>query len=283
VDLKAGVVETDTQPVSFDYLIVGTGAGHSYFGHDDWAQKAPGLKTIEDALDIRRRIFLAYEQAERETDPERRRAFMTFVVIGAGSHCRDGGRSRDLARPRPGLTVDPRSARNPGRGWPGSFRFPKTPPGREQLERLVSRCGRAPGDGDRLRRCDPWRRLIGARTIIWAAGVQAPAFVSPRGKGVGEPDLRAAPERLVAGDLLRSSRMRPRARRLSGGHAGGKTRARNIARFARGSVTFAADKGLAVIGRGAAVGDLFGWKMSGRLARSPGWDPHTFSSVSGTA
>ena len=74
VDTKLCVVETDADPIPYDYLIVGTGASHSYFGRQDWEARAPGLKTIEDALDIRRRIFLAYENAERETDPEKRRA-----------------------------------------------------------------------------------------------------------------------------------------------------------------------------------------------------------------
>ncbi|MGE5443161.1 MAG: NAD(P)/FAD-dependent oxidoreductase [Ignavibacteriales bacterium] len=70
--------------LTYDTLIVATGASHHYFGHDDWAQKAPGLKTVEDALEIRRRIFLAFEAAERETDPEMRRAWMRFVVVGGG-------------------------------------------------------------------------------------------------------------------------------------------------------------------------------------------------------
>jgi NADH dehydrogenase len=71
--------------ISYDTLIVATGATHSYFGRDDdWASRAPGLKTIEDAIDIRRRILLAYETAEREPDPDRRRALTTFVVVGAG-------------------------------------------------------------------------------------------------------------------------------------------------------------------------------------------------------
>src|SRR5215207_7751872 len=70
--------------LEYDFLIIATGATHSYFGHDEWAPLAPGLKTIEDALEIRRRVLYAYEAAEREDDRERRRAWMTFVVVGGG-------------------------------------------------------------------------------------------------------------------------------------------------------------------------------------------------------
>src|ERR1043165_7634899 len=70
--------------VSYDTLIVATGATHHYFGHDDWAKLAPGLKTIEDATAIRSRLLAAFEQAEREADPERRRAWLNFVIVGGG-------------------------------------------------------------------------------------------------------------------------------------------------------------------------------------------------------
>jgi NADH dehydrogenase len=70
--------------MTYDTLIVATGASHHYFGNDDWVQRAPGLKTVEDALEIRRRIFLAFETAERETNPEMRRAWMRFVIVGGG-------------------------------------------------------------------------------------------------------------------------------------------------------------------------------------------------------
>src|SRR6266498_752801 len=71
--------------VGYDWLIVATGATHSYFGHDEWAPFAPGLKTLEDALEIRRRVLLAFERAERESDPARRAAWLTFVVVGGGA------------------------------------------------------------------------------------------------------------------------------------------------------------------------------------------------------
>lgn len=70
--------------ITYDTLIVATGSNHHYFGHDDWAQKAPGLKTVEDALEMRRKILLSFEAAERETDPEKQQEWMTFLIIGAG-------------------------------------------------------------------------------------------------------------------------------------------------------------------------------------------------------
>jgi NADH dehydrogenase len=75
---------SDGGPIGYDTLVVATGAHFSYFGHDDWARHAPGLKSIDDATDIRRRILIAFEAAEREADPVRRGEWMTFVVVGGG-------------------------------------------------------------------------------------------------------------------------------------------------------------------------------------------------------
>ncbi|HET9038832.1 MAG TPA: NAD(P)/FAD-dependent oxidoreductase [Gemmatimonadales bacterium] len=85
VDVDARTVHfTDGASASYDYLVVATGARHSYFGHDEWEPLAPGLKSLEDALEIRRRVLLAFERAERETDAVRRHAFLTFVIVGGG-------------------------------------------------------------------------------------------------------------------------------------------------------------------------------------------------------
>lgn len=78
------VILADGARIHYDYLLIATGASHSYFGNDQWAKYAPGLKTIEDALEIRRRVLLAYEKAERAADPAEREALLTFVVIGGG-------------------------------------------------------------------------------------------------------------------------------------------------------------------------------------------------------
>ncbi|WP_041300328.1 NAD(P)/FAD-dependent oxidoreductase [Ilumatobacter coccineus] len=84
VDLDSRTIQTPDRSISFDYLVLATGATHSYFGHDEWAVHAPGLKSIDDALDIRRRILLAFERAEAADDPAERERQMTFVVVGAG-------------------------------------------------------------------------------------------------------------------------------------------------------------------------------------------------------
>src|SRR6187549_1691693 len=83
-DLAANRLILKDAVLDYDYLIVASGATHAYFGHDDWRRTAPGLKTLEDALEIRRRVLIAFERAERETDPARRQVYLTFVVVGGG-------------------------------------------------------------------------------------------------------------------------------------------------------------------------------------------------------
>jgi NADH:quinone reductase (non-electrogenic) len=115
IDTHSKKVILDDGDISYDYLIVSTGATHSYFGHDDWAKDAPGLKSIEDALDIRRRVLLAYEAAEREPDPERRSAWLTFVVVGGGpTGVELAGALGEIARyamAKDFRTIDPTQAR----------------------------------------------------------------------------------------------------------------------------------------------------------------------------
>src|SRR4029453_2717846 len=84
VDIKAKKVKTVDSEIYYDYLILATGARHSYFGHNEWEKLAPGLKSLEDAIELRRRILLAFEFAEKSTDEAARRAAMNFVVIGGG-------------------------------------------------------------------------------------------------------------------------------------------------------------------------------------------------------
>src|ERR1041385_9074775 len=84
IDVASRTVTLDSGELHYDYLVLATGATHSYFGKDAWAPFAPGLKTVEDALEIRRRIFLAYEAAERESDGAAQREWLTFVVVGGG-------------------------------------------------------------------------------------------------------------------------------------------------------------------------------------------------------
>jgi NADH dehydrogenase FAD-containing subunit len=84
IDRFARTVILGDGEIGYDYLIIASGATHSYFGHDAWERHAPGLKTLEDALEIRRRVLVAYEVAEREPDPEIAHEWMTFVIVGAG-------------------------------------------------------------------------------------------------------------------------------------------------------------------------------------------------------
>src|SRR3954471_21790357 len=96
------VVMENGEQIPYDYLIVAAGTTHSYFGHDEWAPYAPGLKTLEDALEIRRRVLLAFEQAERERDPAKRAAWLTFVVVGGGATGVElAGTFAEIARPPP--------------------------------------------------------------------------------------------------------------------------------------------------------------------------------------
>lgn len=84
VDTEKRIVLSDAGAFNYDYLIVATGVTHNYFGNNQWAKFAPGLKTVEDSLEIRKRIFMAFEEAEEETDPQKREALMRFIVIGSG-------------------------------------------------------------------------------------------------------------------------------------------------------------------------------------------------------
>src|SRR5437879_8978864 len=115
IDLQEQCVLMHDKEVPFDYLILATGARHSYFGHDEWERYVPGLKSITDATAIRRKILLAFEAAEVETDLEKRRALMTFVLVGAGpTGVEMAGAIAELAHKAVAVDVrniDPTSAR----------------------------------------------------------------------------------------------------------------------------------------------------------------------------
>src|SRR6185312_11333880 len=195
----------DGSDVPYDQLIVATGTTHSYFGHDDWAPFAPGLKTLADALEIRSRILLAFERAERETDATLRAAWLTFVVIGAGATGVElAGTLAEIARQTlrgEFRRYDPRNARvmlveGSDRVLP-PYPADLSEKARLQLERLgvtvwlgkrvtgVDADGVAMGD-ERLR----------AKTVLWAAGVSS----SPLGASLGVPLDRAG--RVVVGPDL---------------------------------------------------------------------------------
>jgi NADH dehydrogenase len=286
VDLNAKVVELDEDLVSYDYLVVATGARHSYFGHDEWAPFAPGLKSIGDALEVRKRILLAFELAEREADPKLRDAFLTFVIVGggptgvelSGALCEiaQHALSRDFRR------INPAQARvilvEGSDRVLQSYKPDLSAKARAQLERLGvevwtgRRVTAVDGEGVGL-----GAERIEARTVLWAAGVAG----SGLGRGLGVPLTRegrveVAPDlsivghndAFVVGDLAGLKQdggpvpaVAPAAMQ-EGRHA-----ADNIVRIIAGQPTIAfryVNKGsLATIGRSAAVADLGKIELSG--------------------
>src|SRR5690348_10973652 len=115
IDAERRMVRTDAREIPYDYLVLGTGATHSYFGHDEWEAVAPGLKRIEDATRIRRHLLIAFERAELARDEQERRALLTFVIVGAGATGVEmAGAIAEVARQtlaRDFRHIDPRTAR----------------------------------------------------------------------------------------------------------------------------------------------------------------------------
>lgn len=273
--------------LAFDYLVVATGATHSYFGHDAWERCAPGLKTVEDAIDIRRRVLVAFEAAER--DPELQAEWLTFVIVGAGptgvelagalAEISNRVVSRDFRR------IDPRTSRIVLIEASARVLPMMSPESSESARRALERLGVEIVTGAAVTGIDEASVTsaagrIRARTVLWAAGVAA----SPIARSLGvpldragrvpvEPDLSlsGAPHIYVIGDLaqfLQDGKQVPgvaTAAMQEGRHA-----ARNIIRTIRGDKTepfHYVDKGtLATIGRAAAVIDYGRIHASGLLA-----------------
>lgn len=284
------VLLADDSALSYDTLILATGATHSYFGHDEWAEHAPGLKTVEDAVEIRRRVLLAFEAAERETDPARRRAWMTFVIIGGGATGVElAGSLSEVARftlSRDFRRIDPTQARIlllEGTRQVLPTYVPRL--GERAREQLVE-LGVEVRTGALVTGVDEGGVWIGeerieSRTTLWGAGVAA----SPLGRSLGVEVDRAgrvvvAPDLTVPGyedvhvigDLASVKRedgalvpgVAPAAIQ-EGRHV-----ARNIQRALRGEPRLPfryRDRGsLATIGRAAAVADFGRIKLSGLIA-----------------
>jgi len=286
IDLHKRVVQlADGAALAYDYLIVATGATHSYFGHHEWEKAAPGLKTIEDALEIRRRVLLAFEAAERESDADAQRAWLTFVIVGAGpTGVELAGALSEIARQtmlRDFRRINPSSARVilvEGRDrvlptYPQSL----SAKAEEQLRGLgVEVLTGATVTSLSDREVCLGETPIATRTVLWGAGVQA----SPLARNLGAPLDRAGrvivepslaipghPEAFVIGDLAAVEGVpgvAPAAIQ-EGQHA-----ALNIERAIEGQPLRAfhyRDKGsLATIGRAAGVGDFGRIKLSGFLA-----------------
>ncbi|MDQ2705549.1 MAG: NAD(P)/FAD-dependent oxidoreductase, partial [Pseudomonadota bacterium] len=212
------VLLEDGGSVGYDTLVLATGARHAYFGHDEWEPFAPGLKTLEDATTIRRRILLAFERAEREADPEKRRALMTFVIIGGGpTGVELAGTTAELARDTLAgefRNIDPGEAHvvliEAGERVLAGFRPELSAYAKKALEGL----GVAVELGRPVTECTSYGVTFGgqklpAGVIIWAAGVAAsPAAewldvpADRVGRIVVEPDLTIPgyPEIFAVGD-----------------------------------------------------------------------------------
>jgi NADH dehydrogenase len=275
--------------VPYDRLIIATGATHSYFGHDEWEPFAPGLKSLENALEIRRRILLAFERAERETDPVRRRRLLTFVIVGGGpTGVELGGAIGEISREvlvEDFRLIDPREARivliEAGPRILAQYGEDSS----RRAEEALRRKGVEVRTGQAVKSIDASGVVFGAErldadTVLWAAGVAA----SPLARSLGAPldrvgrvevgpDLTVPghPEIAVVGDLallLRDGKPVPGTCPVAiqeGRHA-----AKNVLRAIaqRPSLPFHyRDKGsMAVIGRAEAVAEIAGFHLSGIAA-----------------
>jgi NADH dehydrogenase len=291
VDLPGRLVRLDDgSDLPYDHLVLATGATHAYFGHPEWATIAPGLKTVEDALEIRRRILVAFERADRERDPERQRRWLTFVVVGGGpTGVELAGAVAEIARHTLAAefrNVDPGRARiillQAGERVLPSYSAPLSRSAHRQLERL----GVHVHTGVRVTAIDEegvtiGRERVEARTVLWAAGVSA----SPLARTLGSPvdaagrvlvtPFLTVPERdevYVVGDLAAIRQEDgttvpcvAQAAMQAGRHA-----ATNILRAMRKEAPLPfryADRGqMATIGRAAAVAERGRWRFSGLAA-----------------
>jgi NADH dehydrogenase len=292
VDLVARRVRFAGETRDYDYLVVATGATHAYFGHDEWARWAPGLKTLDDAFAIRRRVLLAFERAEREDDPAQRQPWLNFVVVGGGpTGVELAGTLAEIARhtlPREFRRSDPRRARvllvEAGPRLLAAFDPTLSAKAQRQLERLgvEVRTGTAVTSIDGGGVCLGDTRLD-ARTVLWAAGVAA----SPLGRQLDAPvdragrvrvaadlSLPAHPEVFVVGDLACVERsdgtlvpgVAPAAKQM-GRHVAGRNRARLDADSTPAPFHYKDQGALATIGRMAAVAQFGRLRLSG----PPAW------------
>lgn len=290
IDTKAKSVRCAHGQLDYDYLVIATGATHAYFGHDDWAAHAPGLKTLEDAFAIRRRILGAFEAAEREDDPVARAAWLSFVVIGGGpTGVELAGTLAEIARhtlKREFRRCDPATAKihlvEAGPRLLSAMPEALSQSARLQLEKL----GVSVHSGQAVTAIDAdgvalGESRIASRTVLWAAGVAA----SPLGKQLGatldragrvqvqeDLSLPAHPEVFVIGDLasLMQANGRPvpgvaPAAKQMGAHVA-KTIRRRLAGTTATPFAYRDYGNLATIGRMAAVVDFGRLQLSGLIA-----------------
>jgi NADH dehydrogenase len=290
IDLKnRRIMLVDGASIAYDYLIIATGTSHTYFGHDGWAAYAPGLKTLEDALDIRRRILVAFEEAERETNPVRQQRFLTFVLVGGGpTGVELAGTLAEIARQTRSefRNIDTHKARivviEAGPTILPSF----APALRDAARRSLSRLHVEVRENTRVTAVDDGTVMLGAErleagTVLWTAGVAASPITATlgvpldrAGRVVVESDLSIPdhPEAFVIGDA--AAFLDAEGHQLPGvaqvAIQGGTHAARTILRRIRGepSQPFVYhDRGsMAIIGRGSAICDLRGLRFSGPIA-----------------
>jgi NADH dehydrogenase len=297
------VTLSDGGPIGYDSLIVAAGARFSYFGHDDWAPAAPGLKSIDDAIEIRRRILIAFEAAEREHDADRRGEWLTFVIVGGGPTGVElagalGEIARDTLR-RDFRSIDTAATRillveAVDRILP-TYPADRSASARRQLERLGAtvRTGtKVVGLDNRsvtVEMAAGGTERIPARTVLWAAGILVAPFVEAVASATGAPTDRNGrilvgsdlsipghPEIFAIGDAAVQpwKKDRPVPGVAQGGIQGGRHAARTIRRRLSGEATppfrYRNRGDVAVIGRLAGVTDIpwlgpFG-RQSGLLA-----------------
>jgi NADH:ubiquinone reductase (H+-translocating) len=290
VDVSRRVVKVEDAEIPYDYLIVAAGSSHAYFGHDEWEPFAPGLKTIEDALEIRRRVLLAFELAERQAAEGGEQVQLNFVVVGGGpTGVELAGTLAEIARialANEFHSIDPEHARilllEGGPRILPSYPEDLSRSGEEQLRRLgVEVHTSAMVTGVEPAAVITSQTRLPAAVILWAAGVAA----SPLGKKLGAPVDRAGrvlvnpdlsipghPEVFVIGDLasLKDKDGKPLPGVAPVAMQQGKATGRNIARELQGKPRQNfnyVDKGsLATIGRAAAVAQFGKIHISGFLA-----------------
>jgi NADH:ubiquinone reductase (H+-translocating) len=285
------VLIDDGRTLPYDTLILATGARHAYFGHDEWEQFAPGLKTLEDATTVRRRILLAFERAESETDIQRRAALLTFVIIGAGpTGVELAGTIAELARStlRPDFrNIDTRTARviliEAGPRVLTGFAEDLS----EYAQRSLERLGVEVELNQPVSECSSDHVVFGGRrlqamTIIWAAGVRA----SPAAEWLGAPADRAGrlmvlsdltvpgrPEIFAIGDTVTVAG--PDGKPVPGIAPAAKQQGRYVAKVLKGRLRgdttphpfhYRHAGSLATIGKRLAVIDFGRFKLRGALA-----------------
>ena len=290
VDLTDRRLTLDEGELGYDALVLAVGAGNSYFGHDDWEPLAPSLKSLEDALEIRRRVLLAYEAAERERDGAEQRALLTSVVIGGGpTGVELAGALAEISREtiaRDFRLIDPTKARVVlVEGGPHVLAsFP--PPLPDRAAAALARIGVEVRTGALVTRVTPDAVWIGgeqirARTVLWAAGVAAAPLtrtlgvpLDRTGRVIVEPDcsIPGHPEAFAIGDMAAFSGAdgRPLPGLAPVAIQQGRAVAANVLRRLRGEPTrpfHYRDRGsMATIGRAAAVAVVGRLRLSGLLA-----------------